>query len=156
MVWFDLFERGKAPLTWGRASLEARNLYHSELEKHWGFLHFCENHWKVDVLTMANYSQWYHTHKERKVTYKAAKHTNGSRVCTPKRFKTTGKEEDDLGYMRSEFTAVSDDFGSLRSETPFDDLQVGDNQPSEPEDEATRERDNILSRPNARPLRDPL
>jgi hypothetical protein len=33
MVWIELFERGKAPSTWGKASLEARNLYYLELEK---------------------------------------------------------------------------------------------------------------------------
>ena len=44
MVWIKLFDRKKAPSTWGKASLEARNLYHSELEKRWGFLRCCENH----------------------------------------------------------------------------------------------------------------
>jgi len=33
MVWIDLFDRKKAPSTWGKASLEARNLYYSELKK---------------------------------------------------------------------------------------------------------------------------
>jgi len=33
MVWIELFDRKKALSTWGKASLEARNLYHSELEK---------------------------------------------------------------------------------------------------------------------------
>jgi len=33
MVWIDLFDRKKAPSTWGTTSLEARNLYYSELKK---------------------------------------------------------------------------------------------------------------------------
>jgi len=33
MVWIELFDRRKAPSSWGKASLEARNPYHSELEK---------------------------------------------------------------------------------------------------------------------------
>jgi len=43
-VWIELSERGKAPSSWGKASLEARNLYHSELERRWSFLRLCENH----------------------------------------------------------------------------------------------------------------
>ena len=61
-----------------------------------------------------------------------------------------------MWYMRSEFTADPDDFGSLRSKTLMDDLQVGDDQPSEPEDEVTPELSNVSSRPKGRPLRDPL
>jgi hypothetical protein len=156
MVWIKLFERGKALSTWGKASLEARNLYYSELEKRWGLLQCCENHWKADALATANYSQWYLAHKARMAFYKAAENTKVSQACTSKRSKTVGKEEDDLRYMRSEFMADPDDFGSLRSETLMDNLQVGNDQPSEPEDKVTPELSNVSSRPKGRPLRDPL
>jgi hypothetical protein len=73
MVWIKLFNRQKALSTWGKASLEARNLYHLELERHWGLLQFCENYWKVDVLTMAHYLQQYLKYKQRMVNIKAAK-----------------------------------------------------------------------------------
>ena len=155
-VWIKLFERGKAPSTWGKASLEARNLYYSELEKRWGLLQCCENHWKADALATANYSQWYLAHKARMASYKAAENTKVSQAHAPKRSKTAGEEEDDLRYMRSEFMADPDDFGSLRSKTLMDDLQVSDDQPSEPKDEVTPELSNVSSRPKGRPLRDLL
>src|SRR6266851_5548347 len=155
MVWIELFDRKKAPSTWGKASLEARNLYHSELEKRWGFLHCCENHWKADALVMAHYSQWYLTHKARMATVEASEQGKASEARAPKRAKTAVEEDDNL-HVHSEFTADLDDFGSLRSETPMDDLRVGDNQPSEAEDKVPRELGNVLLRPKARPLRDPL
>jgi hypothetical protein len=67
-----------------------------------------------------------------------------------------GKEEDDLQYMRSEFMADPDDFSSLRSETLMDDLRVGNDQLSEPEDKVTPKLSNVSSRPKGRPLRDLL
>jgi hypothetical protein len=156
MVWIELFDRGKAPSSWGKASLEARNLYHSELESRWAFLRLCENHWKVDALATANYSQWYLAHKAKMASIKAAKDSGVSQARAPKRAKTAVEEDDDSRNVRSEFTADPDDFGSLRSETPFEDLRVGDNQTSEAEDEVLQELGNILPRPKARPLRDPL
>jgi hypothetical protein len=156
MVWIELFDREKAPSTWGKASLEARNLYYSELERRWGFLHFCENHWKVDALTMAHYSQWYLKHKERMVSIKAAEQGEVSKARTPKQARTVVEEDDNSRNVHSEFIADLDDFGSLRSETPMDNLQVGNNQLSKAEDEVTREPGNVLPRPKARPLRDPL
>ena len=155
MVWIELFDRKNAPSSWGKASLEARNLYHSEMEKRWGFLRCCENHWKVDALATAHYSQWYLAHKAKMAAIKAAEQGEVSEARAPKRAKTAVEEDDDL-RVRSEFTADPDDFGSLRSETPMDDLRVGDNQPSEAEDEVPLELGNVLPRPKARPLRDPL
>ena len=137
MVWIELFDREKAPSTWGKASLEARNLYYSELERRWGFLHFCKNHWKVDVLTTAHYSQWYLKHKERMASIKAAKQGEVSEARTPKQARTVVKEDDDSRNVHSEFIADPDDFGSLRSETPMDNLRVGDNQLSEAKDKVT-------------------
>ena len=84
MVWIELFDRKKALSSWGKASLEARNLYHLEMEKHWGFLHCCKNHWKVDALTTAHYLQWYLTHKAKMVAIKAAEQGEVSEACTPK------------------------------------------------------------------------
>jgi hypothetical protein len=95
MVWIELFDRRKALSTWGKASLEARNLYYSELERCWGFLHCCENHWKADALTTAHYLQWYLKHKERMVSIKAAKQGEVSEVHAPKRAKTVVKEDND-------------------------------------------------------------
>jgi hypothetical protein len=156
MVWIELFDREKALPSWGKASLDARSLYHSELEKHWGFLQCCENHWKADVLATANYSQWYLAHKAKMVAIKAAEQSKVSKARAPKRAKTAGKEEDDFRKVHSEFTADPDDFGSLRSETPFDDLRVGNDQLSDSEDEAMQELATVSSRPKVRPLRDPL
>ena len=155
-VWIELFDREKAPSSWGKASLDARNLYHSELEKRWGFLRCCENHWKADALATANYSQWYLAHKAKMAAIKAAEQSEVSKARAPKRAKTAGEEEDDFRKVRSEFTADPDDFGSLRSETPFDDLRVGNDQLSDPEDKAMQELATVSSRPKARPLRDPL
>jgi hypothetical protein len=156
-VWIELFDRRKAPSSWGKASLEARNLYHSELERRWGFLRCCDNHWKADALATAHYSQWYLAHKAKMANVKAAEQGELSEARAPKRAKTAVKGDDDLWNVRSEFTAdPDDDFGSLRSETPFDNLRVGDDQPSEPEDEATPELSTVSLRPKARPLRDPL
>ena len=155
-VWIELFDRRKAPITWGKASLDARNMYYLELERRWGFLRCCENHWKADALATANYSQWYRAHKARMMDVKAAEQGEVSEARAPKRFKTAGEEGDDLRYTRSEFTADPDDFGSLRSETLMDDLRVSDDQASEAEDEVPRELGNVLPRPKARPLRDPL
>jgi hypothetical protein len=121
MVWIKLFDRKKAPSLWGKASLEARNLYHSEMEKCWGFLHCCKNHWKVDALTTAHYSQWYLTHKAKMAAIKAAEQGKVSEAHAPKWAKTAVKEDDDLRVC-SEFTADPDDFGSLRFETLMDDL----------------------------------
>jgi hypothetical protein len=87
---------------------------------------------------------------------KAAKDSGVSQARAPKWAKTAVEEDDDSRNVRSEFTADPDDFGSLRSETPFEDLRVGDNQTSEAEDEVLQELGNILPRPKARPLRDPL
>jgi hypothetical protein len=153
-VWIDLFDRGKAPLSWGKASLEARNLYHSELERRWGLLRLCENHWKADALATANYSQWYLAHKARMATAKAFDQSEVSEARAPKRAKTVVEEEDDSRDVRSEFTADPDEFDSLRSETPMDVPRVGDDQPSGAGDEVRpgRELGNVLPRP----LRDPL
>ena len=153
-VWIDLFDRGKALLSWGKASLKARNLYHSELERCWGLLHLCENHWKADALTMANYSQWYLAYKARMATAKAFDQSEVSKACAPKWAKTVVEKEDNLRDMHSEFTANPDEFGSLRSETLMDDPQVSDDQPSGAGDEVHlgQELGNVLPRP----LRDPL
>jgi hypothetical protein len=156
MVWIELFDRNKAPSTWGKASLEARNMYHSELEKRWGFLRCCENHWKVDTLTTAHYSQWYLAHKAKVVSIKAAEVGEVSEARAPKWAKTAVEEDDDLRNVHSDFIADPNDFGSLGSETLMDDLRVGDDQPNEPEDEVPKELGNVLLRPKARPLRDPL
>src|SRR6266851_9341884 len=134
-VWINLFDRGKAPLSWGKASLEATNLYHSELERCWGLLRLCENHWKADALTMANYSQWYLTHKARMATAKAFNQSEVSEARAPKRAKTVVEEEDDSWDVRSEFMADPDEFGSLRSVTPMDDPRVSDDQLSRAGDE---------------------
>lgn len=156
MVWIELFDRGKAPISWGKASLDARNMYYSELEMRWGFLRFCENHWKADALATANYSQWYRSHKGRITDAKAAEKGEVSEARAPKRSKTVGEEGEALQYMRSEFTAEPDDFGSLRSETPMDNIRIGDDQVSEAEDEVPRGVGNVLTGPKARPLMDPL
>jgi len=137
MVWIKLFDREKAPSTWGKASLEARNLYYLELKRRWGFLHFYENHWKVDALMTAHYSQWYLKHKERMASIKAAKQGKVSEARAPKWAKTVVEEDDDSRNVHSKFIADPDDFGSLRSETLMDDLQVGDNQLSKAEDKVT-------------------
>ena len=83
-VWIELFDRKKAPSSWGKASLEARNLYHSEMEKRWGFLRCCKNHWKVDALATAHYSQWYLAHKAKMAAIKAAEQGEVSKVHAPK------------------------------------------------------------------------
>jgi hypothetical protein len=71
-------------------------MYYLELERHWGFLRCCENHWKADVLTTANYSQWYRAHKARMMDVKAAEQGKVSEARAPKRSKTAGKKGDDL------------------------------------------------------------
>ena len=114
MVWIELFDRKKALSSWRKASLEARNLYHSEMEKRWGFLHCCENYWKVDTLAMAHYLQWYLTHKAKMVAIKAAEQGEVSEARALKRAKIVVKEDDDL-RVHSEFTADLDDFSSLMS-----------------------------------------
>ena len=97
-------------------------MYHSELEKHWGFLHCCENHWKADALATAHYSQWYLAHKAKVASIKAAEVGEVSEARTPKRAKTTVEKDDDSRNVRSDFIADPDDFGSLGSETPMDNL----------------------------------
>jgi hypothetical protein len=88
------------------------------------------------------------------VTAKAFDQSEVSEARAPKRAKTVVEEEDDSRDVCSEFTADPDEFDSLRSETPMDDPQVGDNQPSGARDEVRpgRELGNVLPRP----LRDPL
>ena len=115
----------------------------------------CKNHWKTDTLATANYSQWYLAHKAKIASIKAAEQGEASKARAPKWAKTVVEEDDD-SHVCFEFTADLDDFGSLRSETPMDDLRVSNNQPSEAEDEVPRELGNVLLRPKARPLRDPL
>ena len=110
----------------------------------------------MDALATANYSQWYLAHKARSAAVEAAKDSGVSQVPAPKQAKTVAKDDDDLRYMHSEFMTDPDDFSSLRSETPFNDLQVSDDQLSDPKDTATPELRNFSSRPKARPLRDPL
>jgi hypothetical protein len=122
MVWIELLDRNKAPLTWGKASLEARNMYHSKLKKHWGFLHCCENHWKADALATAHYSQWHLAHKAKVASIKAAKVGEVSEAHAPKRAKTMAEEDDNSRNVCSDFIADPDNFGSLGSETPMDDL----------------------------------
>src|SRR6266851_881906 len=153
-VWINLFDRGKAPLSWGKASLEATNLYHSELERRWGLLCLCKNHWKADALATANYSQWYLTHKARMAIAKAFNQSEVSKACAPKWAKTVVEEEDDSWDVRSEFMADPDKFGSLRSVTLMDNPRVGNDQPSGAGDEVCQgqELGNVLPRP----LRDPL
>jgi len=68
-------------------------------------------------------------------TAKAFDQSEVSEACAPKWAKTMVEEEDDLRDMHSEFTADPDEFDSLRSETPMDDPQVGDDQPSGAGDE---------------------
>ncbi len=103
---------------------------------------------------MANYLQWYLTHKARMVTAKAFDQSEVSEARAPKRAKTVVEEEDDSWDVRSEFMADPDEFGSLRSVTPMDDPRVSDDQLSRAGDEVRqgRELGNILPRP----LRDPL
>ncbi len=153
-VWINLFDRGKAPLSWGKASLEATNLYHSELERRWGLLCLCKNHWKADALATANYSQWYLTHKARMAIAKAFNQSEVSKACAPKWAKTVVEEEDDSWDVCFEFMADPDKFGSLRSMTPMDNPRVGNDQPSGAGDEVCQgqELGNVLPRP----LRDPL
>jgi hypothetical protein len=52
---------------------------------------------------------------------KVAEQSKVFQACAPKRAKTTGEEEDDLQNVCSEFMADLDNFGSLRSKTPFND-----------------------------------
>ena len=108
-------------------------MYHLELKKRWGFLRCCKNHWKVDMLATANYSQWYLTHKAKMVAIKAAKQGEASKARAPKQAKTAVEEDDDL-CVCFEFTANPDNLGSLRSETLMDNFQVSNNQLSEAKD----------------------
>ena len=105
---------------------------------------------------MAHYLQWYLGHKARMATTKAAEQGKVSEACTPKQAKTVIEGEDELQNVHTDFTANPHDFSSLRSKTPFDDLQVSNYQPSEPKDEVPQEFGNVLPRPEARPLRDLL
>jgi hypothetical protein len=64
-IWRSLYERGIAPETWGQATMEVREKYCREMESEYPVLRLCNNHWKVNAIATAIYSQWHRTYDKK-------------------------------------------------------------------------------------------
>ncbi|KAJ7431863.1 hypothetical protein FB451DRAFT_1484655 [Mycena latifolia] len=61
-IWFGLVKSGKAPRTWGQASLDVTTLYNDEMCRQFPELHLCADNWKAQQVATQNYPSWYKTH----------------------------------------------------------------------------------------------
>jgi len=148
-IWVDLYTRGIAPKKWSKASRTVHKEYAREMETRWPILQYCENHYKAHLLTTKHYSQWYKTHHMAQTIGK----DNNKETNRPpsKKFKT---------MVEDDHTCVS------QADTPPEDSDIDDNddnnnnnnnpKPSWLKDNVQEGSSRGISRPKARPLRDPL
>ena len=54
-----LLQKGRAPTTWGDASIDIKNQLTYMLETGFDFLRLCSHHWKAKQIATNSYSQWY-------------------------------------------------------------------------------------------------
>ena len=78
--WIEIFAKGIAPATYGKAGIDMRNQYISLMENTFPWLRYCENHWKADQIWRNGYPDWYsralieqEKEKEKAAKEKAAK-----------------------------------------------------------------------------------
>ena len=58
--WDGLRVDGAPPPTWGQATSQTKNQYHSLMRKNFPELKLCHNNWKSELLATSHYSPWYH------------------------------------------------------------------------------------------------
>jgi hypothetical protein len=68
-----ILEKGRAPATWGDASIDIANELIHRLESEFPFLRLCKNHWKSKKLATNSYSQWHTPAIKRRAAALAAK-----------------------------------------------------------------------------------
>ncbi len=56
-IWQGLWSRGLASRTWGATTQEVQDTFVCSIEKHFPMLQFCDNHWKAQAISTANYLQ---------------------------------------------------------------------------------------------------
>jgi hypothetical protein len=144
-IWISLFEHGKAPSKWGRASREVEDEYVNEMEKRWPILRFCEDHWKSNQIATLNYPQWYSHYSSR-----AAQVKSEDQIDFDQRKHKKAKIAVDQAHSPEPEDEASP-LGAAIPETPVEDA------PSPcPEQVAPQAGSKTGSRPKARPLKDPL
>lgn len=141
-IFGDLDEIGKAPAKWGNASGDARKRYIQEMEGRWEVLKYCEFNWKATKIATLCYPHWYKNHSNH------AQKTKASEEHPSKKPRTMTSDSEDRDSPDPE---VHDSpCGS-----PIEGVDPGPSRHrAQTDDETTLPR--TVSRPRARPLRDPL
>ena len=153
MIWVDLYTRGITLKKWSKALRTVHEEYACEMETQWPILQYCENYYKAHLLMTKHYSQWYKTyHMAQMIGKDNDKEINGP---PSKKFKTM--VEDDHTYVSQADTLPED--SDIDDD---DDDGEGDND-NDDNPKPSWLKDNVqegllrgISRPKARPLRDPL
>ncbi|KAJ7336133.1 hypothetical protein DFH08DRAFT_1018388 [Mycena albidolilacea] len=66
-LWFWLLEHGRAPPTWGRASIDVVQLYCDEMGRQFPELRLCTDNWKAKQIATNNYPSWIKNHSKVKI-----------------------------------------------------------------------------------------
>ncbi|GBE89901.1 hypothetical protein SCP_1702270 [Sparassis crispa] len=61
-IWAHLAEIGKAPKSWGKASMIAAQMYNEEMARQFPELRYCTANWKAEQIAIDNYSSWHNHH----------------------------------------------------------------------------------------------
>ncbi len=132
---------------WGAATYEVEDTFIRLMEECIPMLQLCNNHWKAQAITTANYSQWYKYHKAKMEASKAE--ANRKRI----------KEDSDDGSCIKPVTkrskaatevnaldTMDSDIEAGRTEDPKTAIEViDDTRPSQQEAQQLQ----VTSRPNA-------
>ncbi|KDQ07817.1 hypothetical protein BOTBODRAFT_59750 [Botryobasidium botryosum FD-172 SS1] len=58
-IWHQLLLHSLAPARWGDATTDSCDFYRSEMYTEFPELRLCEKHWKVDLVALLNYPNWW-------------------------------------------------------------------------------------------------
>lgn len=100
-LWFEIIDKGRAPIRWGEAAADVKDFYCAGMEEKCPEMRYCNNNWKAQHLATKNYSSFYnnHGHKGRcsssAIKQEQANCEDTSPDVKPqKRSLSDGKEED--------------------------------------------------------------
>lgn len=134
-IWRGFYERGVAPKTWGQVSKDVQDEYIREMEGKWEELRYCEHHWKANHIATNNYSQWFLSFDKKKKGLQDNEESSDDSKPTGKKRRITVEDASSPPPKSPEPTLIRD--------IPSEGEEQGPNPAT-------------ISRPRARPLRNPL
>jgi hypothetical protein len=146
-IWRGFYLRGMAPEKWGDVDKDTKDDYLYEMEKEWAVLRYCDGHWKAKAIATSIYSQWYHTYNKKMKGVKEEDVSCDERVS--KKRKTMTEATDDASSPPPHPQAE-------RTATPTPDALEVENIVVGPSSRLEKQGPSLVSRPKARPLRNPL